>query len=253
MIKKQNETENRAENKNSNNKGVLDMLSVPQNQKAEIVTKDQELPLMSSLMVNVPGVVDINKKSIPSIYLPHLYISHKDNKPMILKGQTEQELPEGVKIKHIVAIETVRQLRGKQYENRMKKSGVKEESMKEEWDDRVKKAQDGTDGWQHGTTNLVVVITPDGKCTFAAMETFKATESYMLELFKASTKKGMIAKINIKDHIINDKESKKGMPYLSSYKFNQWEIVPLTDNEIDNIKEAGEVQKDQIKKFLLEV
>lgn len=251
MIKKQNETEN----KNSN-KGVLEMLNVVQKaeptQKVESVQK-VELPLMASLVTNLPGVVDINKKTAATRFLPHLFIHHEGNKPMILKDQVEKELPEGVKIKHIVAIESVRQLRGKQYENRMKKSGIKEEALKIEWESRVQKAQDGIDGWQHGTTNLVVVITPDGKCTFAAMETFKAMESYMLELFKASTAKGMVAKIKIKDHVVNDKESKKGMPYLSSYKFNQWEVVPLTDDEIDKIKEAGELQKDQIKSFLTEI
>jgi hypothetical protein len=124
-------------------------------------------------------------------------------------------------------------------------------STAEKFKEFLAKAQSKEVGYDWGHSSAVVVLFPDGKAAMLDFTSVKTPDSYLYNiLFPALlvTKTGL--RIDITDHTPNLVKSKAGYFYPKASKFQQWEHIQLSEEQMKAALSAIELSRGGYEKWL---
>jgi hypothetical protein len=124
-------------------------------------------------------------------------------------------------------------------------------STAEKFKEFLAKAQSKEVGYDWGHSSAVVVLFPDGKAAMLDFTSVKTPDSYLYNiLFPALlvTKTGL--RIDITDHTPDLVKSKAGYFYPKASKFQQWEHIQLSEEQMKAALSAIELSRGGYEKWL---
>ena len=124
-------------------------------------------------------------------------------------------------------------------------------STAEEFEEFLAKAQSKEVGYDWGHSSAVVALFPDGKAAMMDFTSVKTPDSYLYNILLPAllvTKTGL--RIDITDHTPNLVKSKGGYFYPKASKFQQWEHIQLTEEQMKAALSAIELSRGGYEKWL---
>jgi hypothetical protein len=173
----------------------------------------------------------------------------------VVRGDFEYEFEKPFKISHVLTRRSSRRFDGKKYVDRCYESLLKDPEKQSETHEEYLEAVESQDpDVQIGYTHLVVAwdfSSSDPYISFLTIEAFGTTEDYWkAALSQGELREDKCAHIFTVDHSENLKTSAKGRQYLASYKFKNWEVKSITEEEKQAILAQSQKQQKQIENFL---
>lgn len=124
-------------------------------------------------------------------------------------------------------------------------------STAEKFEEFLAKAQSKEVGYDWGHSSAVVALFPDGKAAMMDFTSVKTPDSYLYNILLPAllvTKTGL--RIDITDHTPNLVKSKAGYFYPKASKFQQWEHIQLSEEQMKAALSAIELSRDGYEKWL---
>lgn len=124
-------------------------------------------------------------------------------------------------------------------------------STAEKFKEFLAKAQSKEEGYDWGHSSAVVALFPDGKAALLDFTSVKTPDSYLYNILLPAllvTKTGL--RIDITDHTPNLVKSKSGYFYPKASKFQQWEHIQLSEEQMKAALSAIELSRDGYEKWL---
>ena len=124
-------------------------------------------------------------------------------------------------------------------------------STAEEFEEFLAKAQSKEVGYDWGHSSAVVALFPDGKAAMMDFTSVKTPDSYLYNILLPAllvTKTGL--RIDITDHTPNLVKSKSGYFYPKASKFQQWEHIQLSEEQMKAALSAIELSRGGYEKWL---
>ena len=124
-------------------------------------------------------------------------------------------------------------------------------STEEEFKEFLAKAQNKEVGYDWGHSSAVVALFPDGKAAMMDFTSVKTPDSYLYNILLPAllvTKTGL--RIDITDHTPNLVKSKSGYFYPKASKFQQWEHIQLSEEQMKAALSAIELSRGGYEKWL---
>lgn len=124
-------------------------------------------------------------------------------------------------------------------------------STAEKFKEFLAKAQNKEVGYDWGHSSAVVALFPDGKAAMLDFTSVKTPDSYLYNILLPAllvTKTGL--RIDITDHTPNLVKSKSGYFYPKVSKFQQWEHIQLSEEQMKAALSAIELSRGGYEKWL---
>ena len=124
-------------------------------------------------------------------------------------------------------------------------------STAEKFKEFLAKAQNKEVGYDWGHSSAVVALFPDGKAAMLDFTSVKTPDSYLYNILLPAllvTKTGL--RIDITDHTPNLVKSKSGYFYPKASKFQQWEHIQLSEEQMKAALSAIELSRGGYEKWL---
>lgn len=124
-------------------------------------------------------------------------------------------------------------------------------STAEKFKEFLTKAQNKEVGYDWGHSSAVVALFPDGKAAMLDFTSVKTPDSYLYNILLPAllvTKTGL--RIDITEHTANLTKSKSGYFYPKASKFQQWEHIQLSEEQMKAALSAIELSRGGYEKWL---
>jgi len=124
-------------------------------------------------------------------------------------------------------------------------------STAEKFKEFLAKAQSKEVGYDWGHSSAVVALFPDGKAAMLDFTSVKTPDSYLYNILLPAllvTKTGL--RIDITDHTPNLVKSKSGYFYPKASKFQRWEHIQLSEEQMKAALSAIELSRSGYEKWL---
>lgn len=124
-------------------------------------------------------------------------------------------------------------------------------STEKKFKEFLAKAQNKEVGYDWGHSSAVVALFPDGKAAMMDFTSVKTPDSYLYNILLPAllvTKTGL--RIDITDHTPNLVKSKSGYFYPKASKFQQWEHIQLSEEQMKAALSAIELSRGGYEKWL---